>query len=56
MFLRINLINYFQASCFSGILSISRIADLQHRIFLNFSDIQLSMFLDECGVIFPFIE
>ena len=53
LFLRINLSIYFQASFFYGILQISRIADLQHWIFLNFSDILL-MFLEEIGVIFPF--
>ena len=49
------LLSYFQASYFSGILQISRIADLQHWIFLNFSDIRL-MFLEESGVISPFPE
>ena len=55
LFLRINLSSYFQASYFSGILQISGIADLQHWIFLKFSDILL-MFLEESGVIFPFLE
>ena len=54
LFLRINLSSYFQASFFSGILRISGI-DLQHYIFLNFSDIP-SMFLEESGVIFFFPE
>ena len=53
LFLRINLSSYFQASYFSGILQISGIANLQHGIFLNFSDIFL-MFLEESGVIFLF--
>ena len=53
LFLRINLSSYFQASYFSGILRISGIANFQHGIFLNFSDIFL-MFLEECGVIFLF--
>ena len=47
--------SYFQASYFSGILRISRIADLRHWIFLSFSDIFL-MLLEESGVIFPFPE
>ena len=51
----IYLLSYFQASYFSGVLQISRIADLQHWIFLNFSDIRL-MFLEESGVISPFPE
>ena len=55
LFLRINLSSYFPSSYFSGILQISRIADLQHWIFLNFLDILL-MLLKEGGVIFPFPE
>ena len=55
LFLRINLNSYFQASYFSGILRISGIADLQHWIFLDFSD-NLLMFLEESGVIFSFLE
>ena len=47
--------SYFQASYCSGILRISGIADLQHWIFLNISDIIL-MFLEESGVVFPFPE
>ena len=55
LFLRINLNSYFHASFFSGILWISGIADLQHWIFLNFSDILL-MSWEESGVIFLFLE
>ena len=55
LFLRINISSYFQASYFSWILQISRIADLQHWIFLNFSYILL-MFLEESGVVFSFLE
>ena len=47
--------SYFLAIYFSGILRISRIADLQHWIFLNVLDILL-MLSDEGGVIFPFPE
>ena len=55
LFLRINLNSYFQASYFSGIVRISGIADLQHWILFNFSDILL-MFFGESGVIFLFLE
>ena len=41
LFLRINLSSYFLASYPSGILRISGVADLQHWIFLKFSDILL---------------
>ena len=51
----IYLVSYFQASYFSGILQISRIAELQHWIFFNFSDIRL-IFLEESGVISLFPE
>ena len=54
-FSELNLSSYFQASYFSGILRISRIADLQHWIFFNFLDILL-MLIEEGGVIFPFPE
>ena len=55
MFFRINLSSDFEASYFSGIVRISGIADLQHWIFLKFSDILL-MFLEEDGVNFLFPE
>ena len=55
LFLRINLSSYFPASYFSEILWISRIADLQHWVFLKVLDILL-MLSDEGGVIFPFPE
>ena len=55
LFHRINLSSYIQASYFYGISRISRIADLQHWIFLNFSDIVL-MVLEESGVIFSFLK